>query len=150
MAGWQPIATAPRETGRPLLLYPRPRPSGSTDDGPLLDLTNTVVRRMITLAKRRGYVTYDELNQILPSEEFSSKQVEDVVGQLSGLGIDVVGSDDADRAEDNQFTATGIYISVFEGFWYGDSWRTSTGRTCEPTHWMPMPSPPLTIVHPGQ
>jgi hypothetical protein len=47
MAGWQPIATAPREPGRPLLLYPRPRPRGSSSDGPLLDLTDTAVRRMI-------------------------------------------------------------------------------------------------------
>ena len=38
-------------------------------DGPLLDLTDQSVRRMIKLAKKRGYVTYDELNEVLPSDE---------------------------------------------------------------------------------
>jgi hypothetical protein len=38
------------------------------------------------------------------------------------------------------------YASVFEGHWDGSSWRTSTGMPCEPTHWMPMPSPPLMLV----
>ena len=59
-------------------------------DGPLLDLTDAAVRRMIKLAKKRGYVTYDELNEVLPSEEFSSEQIEDVLGQLSEMGINVV------------------------------------------------------------
>ena len=45
MAGWNPIATAPREVGRPLLLYPRPRPVYEQQgEGPLLDLTDTAIR----------------------------------------------------------------------------------------------------------
>jgi RNA polymerase primary sigma factor len=68
-------------------------------DGPLLDLTDAAVRRMIKLAKKRGYVTYDELNEVLPSEEFTSEQIEDVLGQLSEMGINVVESEEAD---DNQ------------------------------------------------
>ena len=68
MAGWKPIATAPRETGRPLLLYPFPWPRGSAEKiealpqphdnrpPPLLDLGQPAVRRMIKLAKRRGYL----------------------------------------------------------------------------------------------
>jgi RNA polymerase primary sigma factor len=68
-------------------------------DGPLLDLTDAAVRRMIKLAKKRGYVTYDELNEVLPSEEFTSEQIEDVLGQLSELGINVV---ESEEAEDNQ------------------------------------------------
>jgi RNA polymerase primary sigma factor len=68
-------------------------------DGPLLDLTDAAVRRMIKLAKKRGYVTYDELNEVLPSEEFSSEQIEDVLGQLSEMGINVV---EAEEAEEGQ------------------------------------------------
>lgn len=68
-------------------------------DGPLLDLTDAAVRRMIKLAKKRGYVTYDELNEVLPSEEFSSEQIEDVLGQLSEMGINVVESEEADEGE---------------------------------------------------
>jgi hypothetical protein len=67
-----PIATAPRETGRPLLLYPRPRTVfEQRSDGPLLDLTNPAVRRMIKLAKKRSYITYGDLDQVMPPEEFT-------------------------------------------------------------------------------
>ncbi|MEN5081236.1 RNA polymerase sigma factor RpoD [Bosea sp. TWI1241] len=67
-------------------------------DGPLLDLTDQAVRRMIKLAKKRGYVTYDELNEVLPSEEFTSEQIEDVLGQLSEQGINVVDNEDPEAA----------------------------------------------------
>ncbi|WP_210485044.1 RNA polymerase sigma factor RpoD [Microvirga antarctica] len=68
-------------------------------DGPLLDLSDAAVKRMIKLAKKRGYVTYDELNDVLPSEEFSSEQIEDVLGQLSEMGINVVESEEAEEGE---------------------------------------------------
>jgi len=70
-----------------------------TSDGPLLDLSDAAVKRMIKLAKKRGYVTYDELNEVLPPEEFSSEQIEDVLGQLSEMGINVVESEEADEGE---------------------------------------------------
>jgi len=66
-------------------------------DGPLLDLTDASVKRMIKLAKKRGYVTYDELNEVLPQEEFTSEQIEDVLGQLSELGVNVVEAEEADE-----------------------------------------------------
>ena len=46
-----------------------------TPDSPLLDMSDAAVKRMIKLAKQRGYVTYDELNEVLPSEEVSSEQI---------------------------------------------------------------------------
>jgi RNA polymerase primary sigma factor len=67
-------------------------------DGPLLDLTDQSVKRMIKLAKKRGFVTYEELNDVLPSEEFTSDQIEDVYAQLSEMGINVVESDENDDA----------------------------------------------------
>jgi RNA polymerase primary sigma factor len=73
-------------------------------DGPLLDLTDAAVKRMIKLAKKRGYVTYDELNEVLPSEEFTSEQIEDVLGQLSEMGINVV---ESEEAEDGQAAPDG-------------------------------------------
>src|SRR5918993_4963011 len=66
-------------------------------DGPLLDLSDAAVKRMIKAAKKRGYVTYDELNEVLPSEEFSSEQIEDVLGQLSEMGINVVEAEDTEE-----------------------------------------------------
>ncbi|GHE71060.1 RNA polymerase sigma factor RpoD [Camelimonas fluminis] len=76
-----------------------PEAAETQTDGPLLDLTDAGVRRMIKLAKKRGYVTYDELNEVLPPEEFSSEQIEDVLSQLSEMGINVV---EADENDDNQ------------------------------------------------
>ncbi len=69
-----------------------------TVDGPLLDLTDQAVKRMIKLAKKRGYVTYEALNGVLPSEEFTSEQIEDVLGQLSEQGINVVDNEDPEAA----------------------------------------------------
>jgi RNA polymerase primary sigma factor len=66
-------------------------------DGPLLDLTDAAVKRMIKVAKKRGYVTTDELNNVLPSEEFTSDQIEDIFAQLSEMGINVVEAEEADE-----------------------------------------------------
>jgi RNA polymerase primary sigma factor len=70
-----------------------------TADGPLLDLNDAAVKRMIKLAKKRGFVTYTELNAVLPSEEVSSDQIEDVYAMLQEMGITVSEGEDADDAE---------------------------------------------------
>ena len=62
-------------------------------DSPLLDLSDQAVRRMIKAAKKRGYVTYDELNEVLPSEEVTSEQIEDTLAMLSEMGINVIESE---------------------------------------------------------
>ncbi len=63
-------------------------------DGPLLDLSDDAVKKMIKLAKKRGYVTMDELNAVLPSEEVTSEQIEDTMSMLSDMGINVVEDDE--------------------------------------------------------
>ena len=68
-------------------------------DGPLLDLNDAAVKRMIKLAKKRGFVTNGELNAVLPSEEVSSDQIEDVISMLSEMGITVTEGEDPDEAE---------------------------------------------------
>ncbi|MEF3367803.1 RNA polymerase sigma factor RpoD [Methylocystis sp. 9N] len=75
--------------------------AGAADasDGPLLDLNDAAVKRMIKLAKKRGFVTYAELNAVLPSEEVSSDQIEDVYAMLSEMGITVSEGDDPDDVE---------------------------------------------------
>jgi RNA polymerase primary sigma factor len=72
-------------------------------DGPLLDLSDDAVKKMIKVAKKRGYVTMDELNAVLPSEEVTSEQIEDTMAMLSDMGINVVEDDeqDNDREENN-------------------------------------------------
>ena len=80
-----------------------------TADSPLLDLSDAAVKRMIKLAKKRGYVTHDELNAVLPSEEVSSDQIEDVYAMLNEMGItvseaeeDAEGEEAADEQPDQQ------------------------------------------------
>ena len=69
---------------------------GATD-GPLLDLSDDAVKKMIKLAKKRGYVTMDELNAVLPSEEVTSEQIEDTMAMLSDMGINVVEDEEAEE-----------------------------------------------------
>src|ERR1700722_11198200 len=59
-------------------------------DGPLLDLTDAGVKKFIKQAKARGYVTMDELNKVLPSEEVTSESIEDTLAMLSEMGGNVV------------------------------------------------------------
>src|SRR5277367_6974640 len=70
-----------------------------TPDSPLLDLSDAAVKRMLKVAKKRGWVTQDELNAVLPSEEISSDQIEDMNAMLSEMGINVVDNEDAEEAE---------------------------------------------------
>ena len=74
-------------------------PEAQPHDGPLLDLSDAAVKRMIKEAKKRGYVTVDELNSVLPSEEVTSEQIEDTMAMLSDMGINVVESDEPEEAE---------------------------------------------------
>ncbi|NMG40568.1 RNA polymerase sigma factor RpoD [Chelativorans sp. ZYF759] len=70
-------------------------------DGPLLDLSDDAVKKMIKVAKKRGYVTMDELNSVLPSEEVTSEQIEDTMAMLSDMGINVVEDDEAGEDADS-------------------------------------------------
>ena len=74
--------------------------AAETSDGPILDLTDADVKKLIKSAKKRGYVTYDELNKVLPSEEVSSEQIEDIMAQLSEMGINVIDNEDDDTEEE--------------------------------------------------
>ncbi|WP_397419770.1 RNA polymerase sigma factor RpoD [Phenylobacterium sp.] len=75
-------------------------PEAPAPDGPLLDLTDAAVKKFIKQAKTRGYVTMDELNKVLPSEEVTSEQIEDTLAMLSEMGVNVVESeDDAEGGE---------------------------------------------------
>ncbi|HTM80923.1 RNA polymerase sigma factor RpoD [Asticcacaulis sp.] len=66
----------------------------SASDGPLLDLTDSAVKKFIKAAKMRGYVTMDELNKVLPSEEFTSEQIEDTLAMLTEMGVNVIESEE--------------------------------------------------------
>ena len=59
-------------------------------DSPLLDLSDAAVKKLIRTAKKRGYVTHDQINSVLHSEEVSSEQIEDVLAMFSEMGVNVV------------------------------------------------------------
>ncbi len=69
-------------------------------DSPLLDLSDQAVKRLLKTAKARGYVTLDELNSVLPSEEVSPDQIEDTMAMLSDMGINVVETDEGEEGAD--------------------------------------------------
>jgi RNA polymerase primary sigma factor len=77
------------------------KPEGSTEapDSPLLDLSDAAVKKLIKTAKKRGYVTYEELNSVLPSEEVPTDQIEDIMAMFSDMGINVVDEDEVEEAE---------------------------------------------------
>ena len=74
------------------------QPAAEPADGPVLDMSDAAVKKLIKTAKARGFVTYDELNEVLPSEEVSSEQIEDTMSMLSDMGINVIDTDEAEEA----------------------------------------------------
>jgi RNA polymerase primary sigma factor len=69
---------------------------------PLLDLSDAAVKKMIKQAKKRGYVTYEQLNSVMPSEEVTSEQIEDVLAMMSEMGINVVETEEAEAEEEGE------------------------------------------------
>ena len=74
-------------------------------DSPLLDMSDVGVRKMIARAKTRGYVTYDELNKVLPSDKVSSEQIEDTMSMLNEMGINVIESEEQEEGADAELPA---------------------------------------------
>ena len=69
-------------------------------DGELmLDMSQTAVKKMIAEARERGYITYDQLNQVLPPDQVSSEQIEDVMSMLSEMGINVIEDEEVEEEE---------------------------------------------------
>jgi RNA polymerase primary sigma factor len=91
-----------------------PAPDKGDPDAPLLDMSDAAVRKMITRAKQRGYVTYDELNRVLPSDKVSSEQIEDTMAMLSEMGINVIESEEQEEAEGEQLPAVQAGRAVAE------------------------------------
>ncbi|MFG1372375.1 RNA polymerase sigma factor RpoD [Xanthobacter oligotrophicus] len=92
-------------------------PEKETDapDGPLLDLSDAAVRKMIKNAKRRGYVTYEQLNEVMPSEEVTSEQIEDTLAMLNDMGINVIEAEEAEAEEGAEETETAEEPEEAEG-----------------------------------
>jgi RNA polymerase primary sigma factor len=92
-----PGKTAPVKTVKESKEAREPATQEPQADGPLLDMSDDAVKKLIKTAKKRGYVTVDELNSVLPSEEVTSEQIEDVMAMLSDMGINVVDQEEAEE-----------------------------------------------------
>src|SRR6204780_2128084 len=79
-----------------------PEKDSAEAPSPLLDLSDAAVKKMIKQAKKRGFVTFDQLNEVLPSDTTSPEQIEDIMSMLSDMGINVSEAEDADSEEENK------------------------------------------------
>src|SRR6056300_1262197 len=64
-----------------------------------LDMSQAQVKRMISEAREKGYITYDQLNTVLPPDQVSSEQIEDVMSMLSEMGINIIEDEEAEEEE---------------------------------------------------
>ena len=80
-----------------------PKPEEQEQDVSL-DMSQAAVKRMITAAREKGFITYDQLNQVLPPDQVSSEQIEDVMSMLSEMGINIIEEEDGEE-EDGKTTA---------------------------------------------
>ena len=64
-----------------------------------LDMSQAQVKKMIAEAREKGYITYDQLNQVLPPDQVSSEQIEDVMSMLSEMGINIIEDEEAEEEE---------------------------------------------------
>src|SRR5258706_13462898 len=90
------------------------QPAKDDPDAPLLDMSDAAVRKMNTRAKQRGYVTYDELNRVLPSDKVSSEQIEDTMSMLNEMGINVIESEEQEETDGEQVPAVGAPRQIVE------------------------------------
>ena len=96
-----------------------------TQDGPVLDLSNAAVKKMIKAAKKRGYVTTEELNSVLPSDQVTSEQIEDTMSMLSDMGINVVEEEEVEEEGGDLVETTGKAVTTAKK-------REPTDRTDDP------------------
>ena len=79
-----------------------PEKDSADAPSPLLDLSDAAVKKMIKQAKKRGFVTFDQLNEVLPSDTTSPEQIEDIMSMLSDMGINVSEAEESDSEEEKE------------------------------------------------
>ena len=73
-----------------------------TQDAPLIDNLGSAIKRIVEKGKARGYITVEELNKALPSDKESSEQIEDIMAEISDMGISIISESDADNFEQEE------------------------------------------------
>ena len=72
------------------------------NDAPLIDLNEGAIKKLIARAKRRGVITYDELNEALPQDQMSADQIEDIMSAISEMGVNIVENDEEGASEEDR------------------------------------------------
>src|SRR5262247_959129 len=112
----------------------------SAPDRPLLDLSDVAVKKLIRSAKKRGYVTHDQINSVLPSEEVNSEQIEDVLAMFSEMGVNVVETEEPgeeaeearEEAEEEAESESGELVEVQQKVPAKSETKEPTERTDDP------------------
>src|SRR5437867_3861903 len=107
---------------------------------PLLDLSDAAVKKLIRTAKKRGYVTHDQINSVLPSEEVNSEQIEEVLAMFSEMGVNVVeteetseeGEQSGEEAEEEAESEGGELVEVQQKVPAKAETKEPTERTDDP------------------
>ena len=73
-----------------------------TGDAPLIDLNDVAIKKLIARAKKKGVITYEELNEALPQDQMNSEQIEDIMSAISEMGVNIVESSDSDEEEEEK------------------------------------------------
>jgi RNA polymerase primary sigma factor len=90
----------------------KPQEGAETPDSPLLDLSDAATKKLIKTAKKRGFVTYEEINAVLPSDEVTSEQIEDIMAMFSDMGINVVDEDEVEEADNSEEEETSNEVAT--------------------------------------
>ena len=79
-----------------------PEPETEAGDAPLIDLNDVAIRKLIARAKKKGVITYEELNEALPQDQMNSEQIEDIMSAINDMGINVVENEEASEDDDDK------------------------------------------------
>ncbi|PCD76202.1 RNA polymerase sigma factor RpoD [Pseudothioclava arenosa] len=82
------------------------KPETDSDEDTSFDMSKAAVKRMIAEAREKGFITYDELNKVMPPDQVSGDQIEDVMSMLSEMGINVVEAEEAEEENSNEVATT--------------------------------------------
>src|SRR5947208_4149510 len=107
---------------------------------PLLDLSDAAVKKLIRTAKKRGYVTHDQINSVLPSEEVNSEQIEDVLAMFREIGVNFVeteetskeGEEPREEADEEAESESGELVEVQQTVPAKSEAKEPTERTDDP------------------
>ena len=106
------------------------KPDGDEAEITSLDMSQSAVKKMIAEAKAKGYITYDQLNTVLPPEQVSSEQIEDVMSMLSEMGINII--EDEDSEEEDKGSTAVVEASGSRDVAVSSSEREKLDRTDDP------------------